>query len=198
MRPQRLLLESLSFNYWPIRRLFELLVLVGRSDREKEIEILLPSARVAGAEAADPSTTPANSRSRGARGALPQVLPRARQYSFLVQPATLLRWHRELIRQRGSLSVASSRSKRSRCGSLGEPSVQLLTGHEALELRSGLAKIDTRRVDGWSSSPDHVATSGSSAIHKPGITVSATLVRNMLTRAGTGGEKGHGCGFGSV
>jgi len=32
--------------------------------------------------------------------ALSQVLPRARQRSFLVQPATLLRWHRELVRRR--------------------------------------------------------------------------------------------------
>jgi hypothetical protein len=41
MRTQRLLLESLSFLYWAVRRLFELLMLVGRSDRDNEIEILL-------------------------------------------------------------------------------------------------------------------------------------------------------------
>jgi transposase InsO family protein len=36
--------------------------------------------------------------------ALSRVLPRARQRSFLVQPATLLRWHRELIRRRWTYS----------------------------------------------------------------------------------------------
>ena len=32
--------------------------------------------------------------------ALSQVLPRAHQRSFPVRPATLLRWHRELVRRR--------------------------------------------------------------------------------------------------
>jgi len=47
MQTQRLLLESLSFIYWAVRRLFELLVLVGRSDREKEIEIRVPRTQKA-------------------------------------------------------------------------------------------------------------------------------------------------------
>jgi hypothetical protein len=41
MRTRRLLLEGLSFTYWVVRRLFELLVLFGRSEREKELEILV-------------------------------------------------------------------------------------------------------------------------------------------------------------
>src|SRR4029453_6839185 len=41
MRTRRLLLEGLSFTYWVVRRLFELLVLFGGSEREKEIEILV-------------------------------------------------------------------------------------------------------------------------------------------------------------
>lgn len=36
MRTRRLLLEGLSFAYWVVRRLFELLVLFGRSERAKE------------------------------------------------------------------------------------------------------------------------------------------------------------------
>src|SRR6266511_6486178 len=99
MRTQRLLLESLSFIYWAVRRLFELLVLVGSSDREKEIEILLlrHELQVLRRQIARPRLRAAD---RALLAALTQVLPRARQYSFLVQPSTLLRWHRELIRRR--------------------------------------------------------------------------------------------------
>jgi hypothetical protein len=41
MRTRRLVLEGLSFAYWAVRRLFELLVLFGRSERAKEVEILV-------------------------------------------------------------------------------------------------------------------------------------------------------------
>jgi hypothetical protein len=41
MRTRRLLLEGLSFAYWVVRRLFELLILFGRSERAKELEILV-------------------------------------------------------------------------------------------------------------------------------------------------------------
>jgi hypothetical protein len=36
-----LLLEGLSLAYWVVRRLFELLILFGRSERAKELEILV-------------------------------------------------------------------------------------------------------------------------------------------------------------
>jgi putative transposase len=35
------LLEGLLFVYWVVRRLFELLILFGRSERAKELKILL-------------------------------------------------------------------------------------------------------------------------------------------------------------
>src|SRR6266542_1070714 len=41
MRVRHLLLEGLSFAYWVVRRLFELLILFGRSERAKELEILV-------------------------------------------------------------------------------------------------------------------------------------------------------------
>jgi hypothetical protein len=41
MRTRRLLLEGLFFAYWVVRRLFELLILLGRSERAKEVEILV-------------------------------------------------------------------------------------------------------------------------------------------------------------
>jgi hypothetical protein len=46
MGTRRLLPEGLAFAYWVVRCLFELLILFGRSERAKELEILvLPSER---------------------------------------------------------------------------------------------------------------------------------------------------------
>src|SRR5215216_830338 len=99
MRSQRLLVVVLSFTYWALRRLLELLVLFGRSERAKEVEILVlrHELQVLRRQVARPRLRSAD---RALLAALSQVLPRARRQSFLVQPATLLRWHRELVRRR--------------------------------------------------------------------------------------------------
>jgi hypothetical protein len=41
MRSRSLLLSILSFLYWAVRRLLELLILFGRDERAKEVEILV-------------------------------------------------------------------------------------------------------------------------------------------------------------
>jgi putative transposase len=90
----------LSFAYWSLRRLLELVVLRRRSEREKEIEILLlrHQLRVLERQVARPQLTPAD---RALLAAFSRVLPRqARRRSFWVTPATLLRWHRELVARR--------------------------------------------------------------------------------------------------
>jgi putative transposase len=90
----------LSFAYWSLRRLLELVVLRRRSEREKEIEILLlrHQLRVLERQVARPQLTPAD---RALLAAFSRVLPRqARRRSFFVTPATLLRWHRELVARR--------------------------------------------------------------------------------------------------
>jgi transposase len=89
----------LSFAYWALRRLLELLVLFARSERAKDVEILMlrHELQVLRRQVARPRLRSAD---RALLAALSQVLPRARRHSFLVQPATLLRWHRELVRRR--------------------------------------------------------------------------------------------------
>jgi putative transposase len=98
MRTRRLLLEGLSFAYWVVRRLFELLVLFGRSERAKEVEILVlrHELLVLRRQVGRPRLRSAD---RALLAALSQ-LPQARRRSFLFQPATLLRWHRALVRRR--------------------------------------------------------------------------------------------------
>jgi putative transposase len=96
---RRLLIEGLSFAYWGVRRLFELLILFGRSERTKELEILVlrHELQVLRRQVGRPRLRPGD---RALLAALGQLLPRPRRRSFLVQPATLLRWHRELVRRR--------------------------------------------------------------------------------------------------
>src|SRR6266511_3225492 len=88
MRSQRLLLEGLSFAYWVVRRLFELLVLFGRSERAKELEILVlrHELQVLRRQVGRPRLRSAD---RVLLAALGQLVPRTRRVSFLVQPATL-------------------------------------------------------------------------------------------------------------
>jgi transposase InsO family protein len=90
----------LSFLYWSLRRLFELVVLRCRSEREKEIEILLlrHQLRVLERQVARPQLTPAD---RALLAAFSRALSRpAWRRSAFVTPATLLRWHRELVARR--------------------------------------------------------------------------------------------------
>jgi putative transposase len=99
MRIRRLLLEGLSLAYWVVRRLFELLILFGRSERAKELEILVlrHELQVLRRQVGRPRLRSAD---RVLLAAFSQLLPQARRRSFLVQPATLLRWHRDLVRRR--------------------------------------------------------------------------------------------------
>jgi putative transposase len=91
---------ALSFPYWSLRRLLELVVLRFRSEREKEIEILLlrHQLRVLERQVARPQLTQAD---RALLAAFSRVLPRSVwRRSFFVTPGTLLRWHRELVARR--------------------------------------------------------------------------------------------------
>jgi putative transposase len=90
----------LSFVYWSLRRLLELVVLRHRSEREKEIEILLlrHQLRVLQRQAARPQLTQAD---RALLAAFSRVLARrAWRRSLFVTPATVMRWHRELVARR--------------------------------------------------------------------------------------------------
>src|SRR5712692_177933 len=99
MRTRSLLLEGFRLAYWLLRRLLELLLLLARSEQRKEVEILLlrHELQVLRRQVARPQLRPAD---RVVLAALSQALPRVR--SLLVQPETLLRWHREFVRRRWS------------------------------------------------------------------------------------------------
>jgi putative transposase len=96
---------AFSSTYWALRRLLELVVLRFRSEREKEIEILplRHQLLVLERQVARPALTPAD---RALMAAFSRVLPRlAWRRSLFMMPATVLRWHRELV----ALDVSESR-----------------------------------------------------------------------------------------
>jgi putative transposase len=88
-----------SFAYWVVRRLLELVVLRLRSERSKELEILVlrHQLHVLQRQVARPRLRPVD---RLLLAALSRSLPRPEWSSFFVSPTTLLRWHRQLVARR--------------------------------------------------------------------------------------------------
>jgi putative transposase len=86
----------LSFGYLILRQLLQLIVQGLRGEREKEVEILVLRHQLAvlrrQVKRVDLEPT-----DRTVLSALSQLLSRPRWATFLVTPATLLRWHRTLI-----------------------------------------------------------------------------------------------------
>jgi putative transposase len=157
MRTRRLLLEGLLFVYWVVRRLFELLILFGRSERAKELEILVlrHELQVLRRQIRRPRLRSAD---RALLAALGQLMPRNRRRSFLVQPATLLRWHRDLVRRRWTYAVRRP----------GRPPLALPTQQLILRLAAENPSWGYKRIQG-----ELVAL---------GMAVSASSVWNILHR----------------
>jgi SMODS-associated and fused to various effectors sensor domain len=114
--------------YLVVCRLLELLVLFGRSDRAKELEILVLRHELAivRRQVGRPRF---ESHDRLLLAALSRMLPRSHWNDFLVRPETLLRWHRRLVARRwtyphrrpGSRSARVGRASRAREPELGLP-----------------------------------------------------------------------------
>ena len=85
-----------SIFYLIVRRMLRL-VPAATEGREHEVEMLVVrhQLKVLSRTAARPRL---RRRDRAFLAAVSSVLPRERWTSFLVRPATLLRWHRELVR----------------------------------------------------------------------------------------------------
>jgi putative transposase len=88
-----------SFVYLAVRGLLAFVVLLGRSGRSKELEILVlrHELGVLRRQSARPRLTRAD---RAFLAALSRMLPREAWRSFSVRPETLLGWHRRLVGRR--------------------------------------------------------------------------------------------------
>jgi putative transposase len=88
-----------SFVYLAVRSLFALVLLLGRSDHSKELEILVLRHGLAVLRRRS-----ARSRiervDRALLATLSQALPRRAWAVFSVRPETVLRWHRQLVARR--------------------------------------------------------------------------------------------------
>ena len=89
----------LSLCYVVLRRILQLATLHFRSNAYKELEIVVVRHELAilRRRTRRPSTTWTD---RLFLAAASRLLPRARWRSFIVTPATLLRWHRRLVAKR--------------------------------------------------------------------------------------------------
>jgi putative transposase len=89
----------LSFGYLTIRQVLQLIILMARGDGINAVEVLVLRHQVAvlRREVRRPDLEPAD---RAVLAGLSRLLARARWVAFFVTPATLLRWHRNLIARR--------------------------------------------------------------------------------------------------
>ena len=93
------LLMLWSFLYLILGRFFQFLVLLGRGHQAKEIEILALRHQIAILRRRV-SRPDLNDGDRVLLAALSRLLPRVSWNAFFVTPATLLRWHRDLVARR--------------------------------------------------------------------------------------------------
>jgi putative transposase len=145
-----------SVGFVLLRRVLGLLGLGPAPDaKDVEIAVLRHQLMVLRRQVARPRYTPSD---RLVLAMLARLLPRERWSAFLVTPATLLRWHRDLVRRRWTYPRRPGRRRGL------DPSV--------VDLVLRLARENPR----WG----YQRVVGECA--KLGVTVSATSVRNILRR----------------
>jgi putative transposase len=148
-----------SALYVIVCRLLELIVLLARSDRAKDLEILVLRHELSILRRQAPRPR-FESHDRLLLAAISRVLPRRSWNAFFVQPETLLHWHRRLVVQRWTY-----RHRRS-----GRPPIT----RDVRELTLRLA----RENESWG----YLRIVGE--LRKLGVAVSASSVRNILVKAG--------------
>ena len=100
----------LSFLYLAFLRTIQILCLKrsDESDLAIEVVILRHGVAVLCRQMVRPALRPTD---RALLAGLRQLIPRAKLHRFFVQPGTLLRWHRELVRRRWTCPKPSGRPK---------------------------------------------------------------------------------------
>ena len=154
-----------SLLYLVVRALVRLLVSAGRpgrADGSKDLEILVlrHQLRVPQRTAGPPKLRVID---RVLLAAASRVIPRDRWVVFLVTPATLLRWHRELVRRKWTYR---------RTGRPGRPPIDAAIRALILRLARENPRWGCVRIEG--------------ELRKLGIRVGATTIRTLLRTARLG------------
>ena len=148
-----------SVVYLVFCRLLELVVLLSRRERSKELEILVlrHELSILRRQVRQPRFEPHD---RLLLAALSRVLPRRSWSTFLVRPETLLQWHRRLVARQWTYPHRKP----------GRPAI-------ASEVRDLIVRL-ARENPSWG----YLRIVGE--LRRLGINVSSTSVRNILTKAG--------------
>ena len=148
-----------SAVYVALCRLLELIVLLGRGDRAKELEILVlrHELSILRRQVSRPRLQPHD---RLLLAAFSRTLPRRSWNAFSVRPETLLRWHRRLVTRRWTYPHRSP----------GRPPI-------ASEVRVQVLRL-ARENPSWATSGSRANCAGSA------VPVSPSSVRNILVKAG--------------
>jgi transposase len=148
-----------SFVYLALCRLVQLVVLLCRSERSKELEILLLRHELAILRR-QPRRARLRPVDRAILAALARALPRSAWTSLSVSPTTLLRWHRQLVNRRWSYPRRRP----------GRPPLDRRVDALVVRLARENPGWGYRRIVG--------------ELQSLGISVSATSVRTILARHG--------------
>jgi hypothetical protein len=146
-----------SFVYLGLCRLLQLVALLCRSERSKELEILLLRHELAILRR-QPRRAPVRPVDRALLAALARALPRSAWSGLSVRPATVLRWHRQLVRRRWTYPHRPP----------GRPPLDRRAQALVVELARENPSWGYRRIVG--------------ELRNVGISVSATSVRTILIR----------------
>jgi transposase len=148
-----------SFVYLALCRLVQLVVLLCRSERSKELEILVLRHELAILRR-QPRRAPFRPVDRAILAAFARALPRSAWTGLSMRPATLLRWHRELVRRRWTYPHRRP----------GRPALDRRVQTLVVRLARENSGWGYRRIVG--------------ELRSLGISVSATSVRAILVRHG--------------
>jgi putative transposase len=151
----------LSLLYFVVRRLLGAGLRRGRDDLARDVELLVLRHQLS--VLARGRRPPLRRTDRLLLAAASRLLPRDRWKSFLVTPATLLRWHRELVRRKWTFA------RRMRPG---RPPLPAETKDLIVRLARENPRWGYRRIQG--------------ELLKLGTRVSANAIRSVLRRHGLG------------
>jgi putative transposase len=151
----------LSFGYLILRQVLQLIILVARGEHASSVEVLVLRHQVAvlRRQVRRLDLEPAD---RAMLAGLSRLLPRARWAAFFVTPATLLRWHRNLIARRWTYPT----------GRPGRPGVTAEVRELVLRLARDNPTWGCRRIQG--------------ELAVLGYRLASSTIWTILTKAGAG------------